>query len=187
MSTKAQDLTNRRFGRLTPLYIEKVYNKCTFWMCRCDCGKIKSIRKDALMKGKTVSCGCYCQEIHFKGYKDISGEYWAAVKRGASSRALEFNITLEQVWNLFIKQNGKCALTGRPLVLARNYSKGAIDQTASLDRIDSSKGYTIDNVCWLHKDINMFKAAMHSEDFIKLCYEVVNYQQVLGAKHGNDT
>ena len=46
--------------------------------------------------------------------------------------------------------------------------------TASLDRIDSSKGYTIDNIQWLHKDINKMKWDFSQEKFLELCKKIVN-------------
>lgn len=41
--------------------------------------------------------------------------------------------------------------------------------TASLDRIDSTKGYTLDNIQWVHKHINVMKMDLDQEYFIKLC------------------
>lgn len=43
------------------------------------------------------------------------------------------------------------------------------DGTASLDRIDSSKGYVEGNVHWVHKDINIMKWDFPLETFIKMC------------------
>ena len=43
------------------------------------------------------------------------------------------------------------------------------DGTASLDRIDSSKGYIEGNIQWVHKDINRMKGDSSDNDFIKLC------------------
>lgn len=59
------DLTGQRFGRL--IVIERDKNKKntshTYWMCKCDCGNIKSINSDSLRNGKTQSCGCLNKEI----------------------------------------------------------------------------------------------------------------------------
>jgi len=40
--------------------------------------------------------------------------------------------------------------------------------TASLDRIDSSIGYTEENVQWIHKDINSLKSNFQESEFFKL-------------------
>jgi hypothetical protein len=41
--------------------------------------------------------------------------------------------------------------------------------TASLDRIDSSKGYFKGNVQWIHKDLNVMKMDLTEEKFIDYC------------------
>ena len=55
--------------------------------------------------------------------------------------------------------------------------------TASLDRIDSCKGYTIDNVQWVHKWINVMKSDHSQDEFIALCRAVTTHQE----RHGNKT
>ena len=52
--------------------------------------------------------------------------------------------------------------------------------TASLDRIDSGKGYIVGNVQWLHKDINKMKLHHNQEYFIKLCKMV--YKNAINKK-----
>ena len=41
--------------------------------------------------------------------------------------------------------------------------------TASIDRIDSSIGYVIGNVQWVHKQVNFMKGTMEQKEFIKFC------------------
>jgi hypothetical protein len=44
--------------------------------------------------------------------------------------------------------------------------------TASLDRIDSSKGYIEGNLQWLHKRINIMKGNMSEKEFLDFCESV---------------
>lgn len=76
----------------------------------------------------------------YKGYNDISGQFWKQIKISALSRNLDFQISIEYIWNLFLQQNKKCVLSGLPLEIAKSYADKK-KTTASLDRIDSSKGY----------------------------------------------
>ena len=79
-------------------------------------------------------------------------------------RNLEIKMTIKDAWELFLKQNRRCALTNELLTFSsKNQS---YDGTASLDRIDSSKDYTIDNVQWIHKNINQMKMDMSDNDLI---------------------
>ena len=99
---------------------------------------------------------------------EIGGGYWGKIKKGASNRGLEFSISKEDAWELFIKQNRKCALSGQLL----SFHRKSKYRTASLDRIDSSKGYEKDNIQWVHKDINMSKWAFSQSRYIELCVQV---------------
>lgn len=106
----------------------------------------------------------------YKGYHDISGSFWTRIKRSAKERAREFNITIEYAWNLYETQHRKCRLSCLPIVFSSLCQSS--DGTASLDRIDSSKGYIEGNVQWVHKDINMMKQDHTDSDFIVLCKAV---------------
>jgi hypothetical protein len=48
-----------RFGRL--VIIDKA-EKYKYWKCVCDCGELKSVRQDAMLRGDTLSCGCLAKE-----------------------------------------------------------------------------------------------------------------------------
>lgn len=55
-----QDLTNQKFGQLlVESYHHSDKNGHTYWNCKCDCGNNTIVRRDALIEGKTLSCGCY--------------------------------------------------------------------------------------------------------------------------------
>jgi len=129
--------------------------KWTFGVYRCQCYK-------------TIN-GAY----NYQGYKGISSVYFKSCKSGAKSRNLEFSITKEDIWNKWIEQDGKCALSGLSIRIERNYKK-LKTMTASLDRIDSSRGYTLDNIQWVHKDLNKMKTNYPNDYFIKMCKYVAN-------------
>lgn len=58
-----EDITNKKFGKLTALYIndDKTKNDKyhrTYWHCICECGNEKDIPINALKSGNSKSCGC---------------------------------------------------------------------------------------------------------------------------------
>lgn len=55
---KAEDLTGRKFGKLTVLERVGNRNKQVTWKCRCDCGKITTASTRSLKDGLKKSCGC---------------------------------------------------------------------------------------------------------------------------------
>lgn len=62
--SKLIDLTGNRYGRLTVLRkdTDRITKSGSYWICRCDCGKEKSIKSSSLRRGEIVSCGCYRTE-----------------------------------------------------------------------------------------------------------------------------
>ena len=59
------DLTGRRFGRLTVLEEDSQRTKQgkIRWICQCDCGNIISVAGTELKKNNTKSCGCLRKEF----------------------------------------------------------------------------------------------------------------------------
>ena len=182
-----------KFGRLTIMKIIPSIRYGSWVECCCDCDKINKKWKgriSQLKNGNTKSCGClqkiitkvtrYKQSIiRWKGTKDISKTYFSRLKQGAKHRKKEFNITIEYLQELLEKQEYKCALTGLSIRCTRNVNKHSDsyeEQTASIDRIDNTKGYIIDNIQWIHKDINNMKQALKEEIFIKYCNLVTKHK-----------
>jgi len=114
---------------------------------------------------------------YWKGCGDLSGEYWNEIRKGARKRSLEFDITIEFVWELFKKQNRACPYTGEELVLVKSLGLDRKLQTASLDRINNDKGYIKSNVQWVHKQINMMKYKYTSEELVELCCKVADHSR----------
>ena len=61
-----EDLTGKKFGRLS--IIEKAFKKdyTQYYKCKCDCGTIKIINGSSIKKGDIVSCGCLRKERFLK-------------------------------------------------------------------------------------------------------------------------
>jgi hypothetical protein len=112
----------------------------------------------------------------WRGYKDIPGAFLKSYRR--SSRISEKKIigfTIEDIYNIWILQNKKCKLTGL------NIGWGDLDDnknSASIDRIDSDKGYTLDNIQLVHKDVNLMKNKFDQQYFIDMCKLIVENQKL---------
>jgi hypothetical protein len=144
-----------------------------YWKCECECGETRNYSTAAINSKKFKSCGCFLKSKerkraskNWKGYQDIQGKLWYIIQKGAIDRKLEFTIKIEEVWDLYIKQDRKCALSKLPIIFPASLREYG---TASLDRIDSSKGYITGNVQWVHKDINQIKWNLDELYFVQLC------------------
>lgn len=171
---KGEDLSGKQFGKLTVIrysYSDKHHHRR--WECLCECGNTCYIETGSLNQGHNMSCGCMGyrsgnrrgeQVYNYKGYKDITGSRWNSIVGNAKARNLYFEISKEQVWNVFEKQGRKCYFTNLPLSF--------LDSTASVDRLDSSIGYVEENIAIVHKDINRIKHNFSEEYFVYLCKQV---------------
>jgi hypothetical protein len=88
--------------------------------------------------------------------------------RNCKKRYRDFNIDLEYLKQIWEDQQGICPFSGVKLVL-NAYTKIFKDQrySASLDRIDSNKGYVKGNVRWVSRAINHLKNNMTDEHLIE--------------------
>ena len=78
-------------------------------------------------------------------------------KRHAKENDRECTITLQDLKSLWEKQQGKCVYTNVALTLPTGTNKVCITNQASLDRIDSTKGYIPDNIQFISSCINFLK------------------------------
>lgn len=163
---KNADLRERRFGKWLVEGIT-VNGKCP---CVCDCGTHKEVYAQSLLLGLTTRCKrCHYKDNVCAGAGDITGVWWNKVKHQALRRNLAFNVGVDEAWRLFQSQDGICALTGLPL----SFKKG--DTSASLDRIDSARGYELSNLQWVHKTVNKMKTNLPQEEFIAFCLLIAKH------------
>lgn len=187
-----KDLTNQIFGELTAIERSgKSKNGHVIWLCQCSCGTRKNILQTHLLRDKIKTCRGPVHrkegENHpdFTGYKEIPGDLVGNIKRHAlrskrRSRQLnkDYDLDAKFLYELWIEQDRKCALTGWSLYIPKSWSNDRSECTASIDRIDSNKGYLRDNVQWVHKDINRMKNIYNQEYFIAMAHSVASTHEL---------
>jgi hypothetical protein len=149
------DLTGRRFGRLIVVrfdgyYGEKKYPK---WLCRCDCGSVKSYFASNLLYNKSKGCGCRRRDVS----KTIN------LKHGMS------NTRLYRIWSnikdrcyrsknpFYHRYGGRGIIVCEDWLDFESFAKWALEhgysEHLSIDRIDNDKGYYPDNCRWVNQYI----------------------------------
>ncbi len=116
-----------------------------------------------------------CSHPNWRGCGDLSGSHWSAICYGAKRKNLEVIITIEDAWQLFIEQNGRCALTGVKLHFAESKASRS-EGNASLDRIDSSLGYIPGNCRWVEKNVNRLKNNWTDAKLLHWCRKIVAHE-----------
>lgn len=93
----------------------------------------------------------------------------------AKKKNRECNVTVEFLKKLWEEQEGICPLSGWELILPKDTRmawKTSNPKNASLDRIDSSKGYIEGNVRFVAVMANLCKQAFADENVVSFCKAV---------------
>jgi hypothetical protein len=194
LSNLVNDMKDAKVGRLTILsqgedFVSKSGRKDITWLCRCDCGNITTVRA-ANLRGKrpTMSCGCLASEISSKRLKTLNKNNTKYHPRIVSARAIWKNryndgdLSFDEFYHL---SQQKCFYCGcNPIgsyALATESSKTATERYKKhsrftyngLDRVDSGKGHSKDNVVTCCKYCNTSKSNRELNEFlnwVKLIY-----------------
>lgn len=175
--------------------------KNTFTEFNCsNCGKLASKKNSAFNKNLRISGNNFCClscANSFNGRKDPTrrAHMLECSKKGISFRKstfaltlrsarsnlskrtgekLEFTIDHKYLKELWETQKGICPYTKIQLILPTIYDR-IKDKTirASLDRIDSDKGYILGNVQFVSTPINLMKNTMSNEETINFINTIV--------------
>lgn len=186
------DIVGRTFGRLTVIKnLGTNKNQKSVYECKCECGNTIAAIGGNLVQGKSTSCGCFRSEGNSERSNKINAALVILIttyKKGAKDRNLEWSLTDDQ----FIKlTSSPCYYTGR-LPSKEIHSRatryrrkfglppfpGGIYLYNGIDRLDNSKGYTIENCVPSCTDANKAKLTMTHDEFISLCKEVAQHHRV---------
>lgn len=149
----------------------------------CDCGAEFPASSQTLTRNnyepKCRNCNYKSREI-YGSYGEINDCYMKKVFASAKARDFQVQIDCQDLDNQWLLQEGLCALSGVPLKLKTMTRDTSF--TASIDRIDSSLGYLVGNIQWVHRHLNLMKSNHTSEYFYNLCFQVTDYQRSQNAK-----
>jgi hypothetical protein len=161
ISQARKNLIGQRFGKLTVIgknIKQSGKGQITSWVCKCDCGNeiVASTRR--LQRDKIESCGCVTQKANrwfpgrFKPNEEVVNWFFAMLCYNAEKRNLPQNLSKSQVKKLITQ---KCYYCGRPP--AQKLFKASTYKCNTIDRIDNTKGYEMNNVVPCCKECNTVK------------------------------
>lgn len=170
------DVSGQRFGRLIAIKSHKnpkVRHKDTYyWECQCDCGKNTLVSIGNLRSGAVKSCGCLSRDTNqIEPGKAAANRVFATYKQGAKVRKIQFKITFEDFIRLTNKICNYCGCKPGTIQKGRN---GSFIYNG-LDRVNSTIGYTLDNVVPCCIQCNRAKHTMTVEEFYNFIKRVYNY------------
>lgn len=148
--SRLKDLTGMRFNRLIVLKRDETKKNRVYWICKCDCGSIKSIMSKHLISGKVKSCGC----LHIESIKKSNKKHgmcktriyriWTNIKYGCynpnfngykyyGGRGIEMCSEWKHDFNAFYRWSIRHGYTN----------------TLSIDRINVNGDYNPSNCRWV--------------------------------------
>lgn len=188
---KLKNIIGNKYGRLTVIKMldEKGNRGQLKYLCKCDCGKSHIVTGESLRSGKSKSCGCLKKEFieknKFKRNMDRENAMlkiqYSHIKRRNISKGFIDILSFDDFCRLSRMKCYYCNAEYSRVIEDRYREmkeKGKISDTIlkinGLDRVDSSKGYTIDNVVPCCVTCNTAKNKMTQKEFkewIKTVYE----------------
>lgn len=170
------NLVGQTFGRLKVIEFAGIKNGHSHWKCLCVCGKYTTASNGNLKKGNVSSCGCFRKDVASlpKGEAMFNKTY-SGYKNNAKSRKLEFSLSKEQFRHI-VSLN--CFYCGNPPSnrSTRSLTNGDFIYNG-IDRLDSSKGYVIDNVVPCCYDCNKAKTNTPYSVFKEWIFRVSDHMQ----------
>ena len=156
MRTKKIEISGQVFGRL--VVIRRAYTgaKDSFWVCRCQCGTVKTIRWNHLKSKGTISCGCHRKELATT--HGLSGGHnnqthlfrvWCQIRNRCYTKTSQDykyyggkGVVLCEAWESNYANFNDWAM-------AHGYKKGL-----TIDRLNSNKSYSPENCQWITQSEN---------------------------------
>ncbi len=171
------DLTGKKFNRWTVL--KRVYpnskNREAMWLCKCDCGNERIIQGSQIRNGSSKSCGCLWKEVMREKSSLPLGiaclrQTINGYKRDAKRKGREYELTEDQFFEITQRNCFYCG--AKPSnITKKKYNTGDYIYNG-IDRIDSNKGYTLDNVVACCKKCNRAKDTSTVPEFKAWIVEV---------------
>lgn len=183
-----QDLMNQIFGRLTVIaYVGKDTQNRNLWLCKCLCGKEKTVRHWNLTSGMTKSCGCLQKDIVAKQgvlntkHGMVGTRFymiWVNMKKRCLNNKCvayknygERGIKISKEWSEFKSFYDSMYESYQEHINTHG------EKNTTLDRIDNNKNYYKENCKWsTRKEQEANKRAYcHQKSFKAVSPEGIEY------------
>lgn len=190
---KAEDLRGKVFGRFTVLQRDLSRKNKTFWLCRCSCGIQKSVYSAHLKSGHSKSCGCLKKESCLKQIPKMRQINIQFEPKIASARSVwqrvysDGNLTFDEFYEITQLNCHYCNEPPNNFFSKRKANncknKLLIDEDTfiynGLDRLDSSKNHSKNNVVPCCKWCNYAKRERSKDEFLewvrKVYHNTINF------------
>lgn len=190
MTRIIKDLSNKRFGRLIAIEAtDKRHDSKVIWKCKCDCGEECFVVSRSLVLGHTKSCGCLRKELLQRGLSKLEfgfsafNQLYNNYKRSAELRNYSFNLSRDSFYELTQKNCFYCGETPKQKQSGKHLNGFYLYN--GIDRIDNSRGYTLENCVPCCKTCNRAKDVMSQKEFLSWIKKIYKFQILNLPTNGN--
>lgn len=177
---KFQDITGRKFNRLTAQWPIAKEGSTVRWLCLCECGKIITTTYNCLRMKNTKSCGCLkleksAEQGRSKKMPDGRSAFnslFGGYKQQAKERGLSFTLS-EDEFRALITSNCFYCNKSPQQIRVRQSSRFTYN---GIDRRNNAIGYDAHNVVACCKTCNFMKVKLGENEFITACRAVAQHQ-----------
>lgn len=146
------------------------------YRCLCDCGKEFITDSSNIRKGNTKSCGCYRTERlrqERKPAKEVAlGQFVDDYSRRARDQGIPWALSRDELSSLIFSPCHYCGNEGR--WYHTSGERGCI--VNGVDRVDSDRGYRLDNVVPCCSKCNYAKKEYPLSDFLSWARQLAQHQ-----------
>lgn len=161
--------------------MEVTKNKDGRWVKHCPtCGEEQSyLRRNYAVESLSLNKECKkcsnkrVENCHRGWHRGVRVSWFNKFKSNSELRGIQWDLSLDDVADLMEAQEFKCALTGWSIEFPE--SGHPQKAPASIDRVDSKKPYSRDNIQLVTREVNMMKQQYSQADFIKTCKAVAEH------------
>lgn len=184
---RLKDLTGQRFGRLVVIHREENYKDGNVrWLCKCDCGKYKTVFRSSLCSGLTKSCGCLLDERRRKSHLKHNLINHKLYKRYSCIKGRCYNTKNHKYKNYGGRGITMCAEWKNDFMNFYNWAMAnGYREDLTIDRIDVNGNYEPSNCRW----ITILEQENNRTDNVFIEYNnkkhtIAEWGRILGIKYG---
>jgi len=124
-----------------------------------------------------------CQKTITEHYNATFDGYMSALylnlMKDAKKNKVEVNLTKEDLYNLYDKQNKLCSVTKFIMTANNKQERGKKSslRNISIDRINHDKGYIIDNIQLICYGVTLLKLKFTPDELRTFCLAIINNYQ----------
>ena len=162
---KLKQNNQKKCTRCNQIYDIDFFPKRSLTLTRGYCKNCDKVRRRKMTDRVCEDLQWYCRRIVVQ------------LKNRAKRQNIPFLLTANDLYQVYLDQQGSCYYTGTKLDFTLKGLPGSPHRNfPSVDKLTPSKGYVQGNICWCLYTINRMKNDLSENEFISVCKTVLTHR-----------